>query len=93
MDNKDFAKKLEKRSKQFAIRIIKVSAELPNTAEGNVIRYQIVKSGTSIGANSGLIPLEKIKADYKECSRLLAIFTSIGRSGKEAKSVKCEVQS
>ena len=51
MDNKDFAKKLEKRTKQFAIRIIKVSAELPNTAEGNVIGYQIVKSGTSIGAN------------------------------------------
>jgi four helix bundle protein len=51
MDNKEFGKLLEVRTKKFAIEIIKLSASLPSTAEGFVIRKQITKSGTSIGAN------------------------------------------
>lgn len=51
MDNKEFSKLLEERTKKFAIDIIRLSASLPNTPEGKVIRNQITKSGTSIGAN------------------------------------------
>jgi len=51
MDNKEFAKELEKRTKKFAVNIIHLSSRLPNTPEGIVIRNQITKSGTSIGAN------------------------------------------
>ena len=51
MDNIEFARKLEKRTKDFAVNIIQLSTTLPNTQESNVIRYQITKSGTSIGAN------------------------------------------
>ncbi|MBV5348289.1 four helix bundle protein [bacterium] len=51
MENKEFAKQLEKRTKTFAITVIKLSALLQNTPEGRVIRNQITKSGTSIGAN------------------------------------------
>ena len=52
MTNKEFAKKtLEKRTLVFAIRILKLSGSLPNTPEGNVLRNQISKSGTSVGAN------------------------------------------
>ena len=51
MDNKEFAKGLEKRTRQFAVEIIRLSTRLPNTPEGRVIRNQITKSGTSIGAN------------------------------------------
>ena len=116
LSNKEFAQKLEKRTKQFAVRIITLSAQLPSTPEGNVSRYQLVKSGTSIGANyreanravskadfrnkisicekeasetqywlevimeAGLMPSEQVEPDYKECSELLAIFTSIGQS-------------
>ena len=42
---------LEKRTKQFAIRIIKFTATLPYGKIGDVIRYQLVKAGTSVGAN------------------------------------------
>ncbi|MFQ5965888.1 MAG: four helix bundle protein [Candidatus Scalinduaceae bacterium] len=51
LDNKGFSKKLEKRTRKFAVRIIRLSTKLPNTHEGRVIRNQITKSGTSIGAN------------------------------------------
>ena len=51
MDNKEFARKLEKRTKKFALQIIRLSAKLPNTPEARVVRNQITKAGTSIGAN------------------------------------------
>jgi len=114
-DNKEFSKKLEQRTRKFAVRIIKLSATLPKTPEGMVIRNQITKSGTSIGANyreanrarsradfknkikiceseasetqywleviveAKWLSWEKIKAEYDECSELLAIFTTIGK--------------
>src|SRR2546426_11948161 len=42
---------LEKRTKQFALKIIAFAATLPIGRIGDVIKYQLVKSGTSIGAN------------------------------------------
>ena len=51
MDNKAFGIELQKRTIKFAIRVIKLSASLPNTAEALVIRNQVTKSGSSIGAN------------------------------------------
>jgi four helix bundle protein len=42
---------LEKRTKQFALKIIAFAATLPNGRTGDVIRYQLVKAGTSVGAN------------------------------------------
>jgi four helix bundle protein len=42
---------LKKRTKQFALRILKLAAALPNTVEGKVIRGQLVRAGTSVGAN------------------------------------------
>jgi four helix bundle protein len=50
MDNKEFSKKLETRTKAFAIWIIRLSATLPNTLEGKIVRNQLTKAGTSIGA-------------------------------------------
>ena len=51
MENKDFGKLMEDRTKNFAVKIIKLSTSLSNSIEDKVIRNQIVKSGTSIGAN------------------------------------------
>ena len=115
MDNKEFAEELEKRTRRFAVSIIKLSASLPKTPEALVVRNQITKSGTSIGANyreanrsrskadfvnririceseasetqywlevivaAGLLTQDKVEVEYKECSELLAIFTSIGK--------------
>lgn len=116
MNNKEFSKELEKRTRNFAARIIKLSTNLPNTPEGIVVRNQIAKAGTSIGANYReanrarskadfrnkikiceseasetqywlevivevkWLPRKRIKPEHDECSELLAIFTSIGKS-------------
>ena len=115
MDNKEFSKELEKRTKKFSVRIIRLSTTLPDIPEGRVVRNQITKAGTSVGANYreanrarskadfrnkikiceseasetqywlevivevNWLSWEKVKADYEECSELLAIFTSIGK--------------
>jgi len=65
MDNKEFAKELEKRTRRFAIRIIKLSAKLPDTPEARVVRYQITKAGTSIGANYREANRSRSKADFR----------------------------
>ena len=51
MDRKQFAKDLEKRTRRFAVNIIRLSVTLPDTPEGRVVRTQITKAGTSVGAN------------------------------------------
>jgi four helix bundle protein len=45
------AEDLKKRTKAFALRILRLAAALPNTIEGRVIRGQLVRAGTSVGAN------------------------------------------
>ena len=65
MDNREFAKKLEKRTREFAVRIIRLSSTLPNTPEARVIRSQITKAGTSIGANYREANRARSKADFK----------------------------
>ncbi|MCK9206603.1 MAG: four helix bundle protein [Salinivirgaceae bacterium] len=65
MDNKEFGKQLEVRTKRFAVSIIKLSVLLPNMVEGNVIKKQITKSGTSIGANYREANRSKSNADFK----------------------------
>src|SRR5437870_11594371 len=44
-------RELEKRTKQFALKIIDLASTLPLGRIGDVIRYQLVKAGTSVGAN------------------------------------------
>ncbi len=65
MDNKEFAKHLEARTLKFAVSIIKLSALLPNTPEARVVKNQITKSGTSIGANYREANRSRSKADFK----------------------------
>jgi four helix bundle protein len=64
MENKEFSKQLELRTKKFAISIIELSASLPNTPESKVIKNQITKSGTSIGANYREANRSRSKADF-----------------------------
>ena len=42
---------LEKRTFQFAVSVIKFLKKIPSSRENNVVKYQLAKSGTSIGAN------------------------------------------
>ena len=61
----EFAEKLEKRTLDFAVRIIRLSVKLPNTPEGHIVRRQITKSGTSIGANYREANRSRSKLDFK----------------------------
>jgi len=65
MDNKEFSKLLESRTKKFALSIIRLSISLPNMPESRVIKNQITKSGTSIGANYREANRSRSKADFK----------------------------
>lgn len=65
MDNKEFSKELEKRTRKFAVSIIRLSANLPDNTESRVIRNQITKSGTSVGANYREANRARSKADFK----------------------------
>ena len=42
---------LERRTKQFAVRVIKFVGGFNSSASGRVVGHQLLKSGTSIGAN------------------------------------------
>ena len=64
MNNREFSKHLEQRTKRFAISIIKLSASLPNTPEARIVRNQITKSGTSIGANYREANKGRSRADF-----------------------------
>ena len=64
MENKEFSRLLEIRTKKFAIQIIKLSSLLPDKPESRVIKYQITKSGTSIGANYREANRSRSKADF-----------------------------
>ena len=45
------ADELKNRTKQFALRVLKLAAALPSTIEGKAIKGQLVRAGTSVGAN------------------------------------------
>ena len=64
MDNRDFSKNLEERTVKFAVTILKLSSELPDTPGGKTVRYQITKAGTSIGANYREANRARSKADF-----------------------------
>ena len=54
---------LKQRTKRFALRIIRMVESLPETKTANVIGSQILRSGTSIGANYRAGCLAKSKRD------------------------------
>ena len=64
MDNKEFGKLLEVRTKKFAMDVIELSALMANTTENRVIKNQVTKSGTSIGANYREANRSRSKPDF-----------------------------
>ncbi len=58
------AEELKGRTKQFALRILKLVVSLPNTVEGKAIRGQLVRSGTSVGANYRAACRGRSKAEF-----------------------------
>jgi len=55
---------LKKRTKQFALRVLKLVAALPNTIAGRAIGGQLARSGTSVGANYRAACRGRSKAEF-----------------------------
>ena len=60
-----FRRDLEERTKKFALRIIRLVSALPGNPIGRVIGYQLLKCGTSIGANYREASRAESRADFK----------------------------
>lgn len=55
---------LKTRTKQFALRILRLTAALPPTPEARTIRNQLSRSGTSVGANYRAACRARSKAEF-----------------------------
>lgn len=64
MSYQDFKLEMEKRTKMFTIDTFKLTSKLPDIPESNVVRYQLSKSSTSIGANYREANRARSKADF-----------------------------
>jgi len=51
MRNSEGEKDLRKRTKKFSLEIIKLVSSLPRSREADIIGRQVIRSGTSVGAN------------------------------------------
>ena len=55
---------LEERTKEFALQIVRFVSALPTNKVTNVLGYQLLKSGTSIGANYREASRAESRADF-----------------------------
>ena len=55
---------LQRRTTQFALRIVRLFRALPNCAEGRVIGNQVLRSGTSVAANYRSACKARSRADF-----------------------------
>ena len=55
---------LKKRTKQFALRVLKLVAALPNNVQGRAIGSQLVRAGTAVAANYRAACRGRSKAEF-----------------------------
>ena len=60
----DKHQELRKRTKDFALRIIKMCRTMPSTRETNIINNQILRSATGMAANYRAVGLARSKAEF-----------------------------
>ena len=58
------SKDLKRRTKEFALQIIKLYGQLPKSTEAQVIGKQVLKSGTSVGAHYREASRSRSKAEF-----------------------------
>jgi four helix bundle protein len=56
--------KLQKRTKMFSLNILRLCERLPKTPEVQVIRRQLIRSGTAVGANYRAVCRAKSRRDF-----------------------------
>jgi len=57
-------KALKQRTKDFALRVVKLVEALPNTVAGRAIGHQLVRAGTSVGANYRAACRSRSRAEF-----------------------------
>ena len=67
---------LRKRTKDFALRIVRMFSALPKTTEAQVLGKQLLRSGTSIGAN------------YREAFRARSKLEFIAKCGDSLREIE-----
>ena len=55
---------LKKRTKEFAIRVMRLVKSLPRTLEGRAIGNQLIRAGTSVGANYRAVCRARSRAEF-----------------------------
>jgi four helix bundle protein len=55
---------LRERTKQFAIRVVKMFRSLPGTEEARVLGKQVLRSGTSLAGNYRAVCRSRSRADF-----------------------------
>ena len=58
------AEGLKKRTKKFGVKIIRLVEDLPSTSTARVIGNQLIRSGTSVGANYRAACRGRSKAEF-----------------------------
>jgi four helix bundle protein len=64
MNNLEFAKKMQERTMEFAVQVIKFFVKLPRTDEARVPGKQLLRAATSVGANYRAVCRSKSEADF-----------------------------
>jgi four helix bundle protein len=64
MTDVEFAEQFKKRTKLFALRIIKLFQALPKTEEAKIIGKQLLRSATSVAANYRAACRARSKAEF-----------------------------
>jgi four helix bundle protein len=64
MNNFEFGEQMKKRTKTFAVQVVKFYKNLPRTDEARVLGRQLLRSGTSVAANYRAVCRAKSKADF-----------------------------
>ena len=63
-DSRSQQEQLRDRTKQFALRIIRLVRSLPRSSEAQVLGKQLLRSGTSVGANYRAAGRARSKAEF-----------------------------
>jgi four helix bundle protein len=58
------AEEMKRRTKEFAKRVVAVCREMPQTEESRLIRNQLFRAGTAVGANYRAARRGRSKADF-----------------------------
>jgi len=64
MMDTSWVQQFQQRTKRFALSCIRISQQLPRSSEAQVIGKQLLRAGTSVGANYRAACRAKSKADF-----------------------------